>query len=126
MLSASVVIIELGLRLIEFNFLVFEQYKSISSTIKNNSTPYENIAVIFRNNSSADGIEATLRELNIPCKRKGGTSFFDSKEIKFLLDLLSLIVNQKDMMAFIHIVEYGKNIGKAIAKDIFEALILLG
>jgi DNA helicase-2/ATP-dependent DNA helicase PcrA len=29
------------------------------------------------------------------------------------------------MMAFIHIVEHGKGIGKAIAKDIFDALIKL-
>jgi DNA helicase II / ATP-dependent DNA helicase PcrA len=30
------------------------------------------------------------------------------------------------MMAFIHIIEHGKGIGKAIAKDIFDALIKLG
>jgi len=101
---------------------LFEQYKSISNTIQNSPTSYENTAVIFRNNSSADGIEATLRELNIPCRRKGGTSFFDSKEIKFLLDLLSLIVNQKDMMAFIHIFEYAKGVGSALSKELFVCL----
>lgn len=105
---------------------LFEQYQSISTTIKNNSTPYENIAVIFRNNSSADGIEASLRDLNVPSKRKGGTSFFDSKEIKFLLDLLSLIVNQKDMMAFIHIFEYAKGVGSALSKELFICLNYFG
>lgn len=53
-------------------------------------------------------------------------SFFDSIEVKFILDVLVLQVISNDMMAFIHIVEHGKGIGKAIAKDIFDALIKLG
>ncbi|MGB3751369.1 MAG: 3'-5' exonuclease, partial [Arcobacteraceae bacterium] len=43
-----------------------------------------------------------------------------------VLDLIVLMVNSNDMMAFIHLIEYGKNIGKAIAKDIFEALLRVG
>ncbi len=39
---------------------------------------------------------------------------------------MSLFTNKNDMMAFIHILEYGKGIGKAIAKDVFDALIKLG
>ncbi|OCL83786.1 ATP-dependent helicase [Arcobacter porcinus] len=110
--------------------LVFEelflQYEYISNLISKTSTPYSDIAIIYRNNSSADGIEANLRELGIPAKRKGGMSFFDSVEVKYILDVLTLQVNQSDMMAFIHILEYGKGIGKAVAKDIFDALIKLG
>ena len=87
---------------------------------------HEDVAVIFRNNSSADGIEASLRELGIPCKRKGGKSFFDAKEVKALFDIYAFFVNPKDMMAFIHIFEYAKGIGSATAKDIFEALKRLG
>ncbi len=105
---------------------LFDQYQSISTMIKQTNTPNENIAVIFRNNASADGIEASLREIGLPCRRKGGTSFFESKEIKFLLDTLSLLVNTKDMMAFIHVFEYGKGIGAAMAKEIFQALLYFG
>ncbi len=111
--------------LLEFNEL-FEQYSKVSYMIKANSSDYEDVAVIFRNNSSADGIEASLRELGIPCKRKGGKSFFDAKEVKILFDMYSFFVNPKDMMAFIHIFEYAKGIGSATAKDIFEALKRLG
>ncbi len=57
----------------------------------------------FRNNSSADGIEVGLRELDIPCKRKGGTSFFDAREVKAVLDFYTLLVNEADMMSFIHL-----------------------
>ena len=70
---------------------LFEQYQAIAQGIKHTHVPNDQIAVIFRNNSSADGVEASLREYGIPCKRKGGTSFFDAKEIKFLLDLLSFL-----------------------------------
>ncbi len=105
---------------------LYMQYEYIAENIKKSDTPHSEIAVIYRNNSSADGIEANLRDIGIASKRKGGHSFFDSKEIKFVLDFLVLLTNANDMMAFIHIIEYGKNIGKGVAKDIFDALIILG
>jgi len=105
---------------------LFAQYQSISKQIKKSHLPNDRIAVIFRNNSSADGIEASLRELGLPCKRKGGTSFFEAKEVKFLLDLLSLMVNTKDMMAFIHVFEYGRGVGSALSKEFFQCLLHFG
>lgn len=105
---------------------LFLQYQAIARRIRESTKPHAQIAVIFRNNSSADGIEASLRELGIPSKRKGGVSFFDSKEIALMLDIASLLHNPKDMMAFIHVLSYGKGIGSAIAKDIYEALTELG
>ena len=112
-------------RLLMYNEL-FDQYQSIAKTIKQSYTPTKDIAVIFRNNASADGIEATLRDLGIASKRKGGNSFFEAKEVKFLLDVCSLLVNPKDMMAFIHVFEYGKGIGSALAKEMFECFIHFG
>lgn len=112
-------------KLLAFNEL-FSQYEYISKLISESSTSHEDIAIIYRNNSSADGIEANLREFSIPAKRKGGMSFFDSVEIKFIIDVLVLQIHTNDMMAFIHIIEHGKGIGKAIGKDIFDALIKLG
>ena len=111
--------------LLKFDEL-YIQYEFIADKISKTSTPKEDIAIIYRNNSSADGIEANLRDMGIECKRKGGHSFFDSREIKVILDLIVMMVNHNDMMAFIHLIEYGKGIGKAIAKDIFEALLRVG
>lgn len=112
-------------KLLMYNDL-FEQYQSIAQGIKHTHVPNDQIAIIFRNNSSADGIEACLRELGIPCKRKGGTSFFDAKEIKFLLDLLALLVNPKDMMAFIHVFEYASGVGSALSKEFFQCFLHFG
>ena len=105
---------------------LFDQYHNIAASIRDSMTARDEIAVIFRNNSSADGIEVALKELGIACRRKGGTSFFDSKEIKVLLDLYTLLINESDMMAFIHLFEYAKGIGTSMAKEIYTALKTLG
>ena len=105
---------------------LFDQYHAMAAKIRDTQTQNEEIAVIFRNNSSADGIEVALRELNIPCKRKGGTSFFDSREVKAILDLYTLLINEADMMAFIHVFEFARGIGSAMAKEIYIALKTLG
>ena len=105
---------------------LFDQYHAVAAMIRDTQTPREEIAVIFRNNSSADGIEVGLRELDIPCKRKGGTSFFDSREVKAILDLYTLLVNESDMMAFIHLFEFARGIGSAMAKELYIALKTLG
>lgn len=105
---------------------LFDQYHGVADMISKTRTPHEDIAVIFRNNSSADGIEVALRELDISCKRKGGTSFFDAREVKAVLDLYTLLVNESDMMSFIHIFEFARGVGSAMAKEIYLALKNLG
>lgn len=112
-------------QLLQFDEL-YLQYEYIAYKIQQSTNQHSDIAVIYRNNSSADGIEINLKDLGIASKRKGGHSFFDSKEIKIVLDMIVLTTNLNDMMAFIHIIQYGANIGKAIAKDIFDALLVLG
>jgi DNA helicase-2/ATP-dependent DNA helicase PcrA len=105
---------------------LFIQYEEIAKKIESSSSKKEDIAVIFRNNSSADGIEANLRELGISCKRKGGTSFFETREIKAMLDMFTIMINPRDMMSFIHIFEYARGVGGVFAKDIFDALYKVG
>lgn len=105
---------------------LFSQYEAIAQKVKYSTTPNEDIAIIFRNNSSADGIEANLRELGIACKRKGGTSFFETKEVKAILDMFTIMINPKDMMSFIHIFEYARGVGGVFAKDLFDALYKVG
>jgi len=102
------------------------QYKDIANKIAISQTPKDEIAVLFRNNSSADGIELYLKELGISSRRKGGVGFFDTKEIKVTLDILTFLYNPKDIMSFIHIFEYAKGVGSGIASEIYEALKILG
>ncbi|WJI97422.1 ATP-dependent helicase [Helicobacter pylori] len=87
---------------------------------------FKEVAVIFRNNASADQLEAALRSHNVPSKRKGSASFFESKEVALVLDICTLIFNPKDIMAAIHVLSHISDIGSNTAKDIHEALMLLG
>ncbi|CZE49161.1 ATP-dependent helicase [Campylobacter geochelonis] len=105
---------------------LFAQYANISNLIKTSNVKKEEIAIIFRNNSSADGLEASLREQGIAAKRKGGMSFFESKEIKALINLIGIFINPKDIMAFMQICEYAKGVGSAASKEIYDALSALG
>ncbi|UOR38281.1 ATP-dependent helicase [Helicobacter pylori] len=87
---------------------------------------FKEVAVIFRNNASADQLEAALRSHNVPSKRKGSASFFESKEVALALDICALIFNPKDIMAAIHVLSHISDIGSNTAIDIHEALMLLG
>ncbi|BCX79451.1 ATP-dependent helicase [Campylobacter sp. 19-13652] len=112
-------------RLLVYNELI-DQYAAIADMIALSAYAHSDIAIIFRNNSSADGLEIALKERGISARRKGSMSFFESREVKAITDILSLIVNPKDIMAFIHICEYAKGVGSALAKEIFEAALKLG
>lgn len=112
-------------RLLIFDELI-EQYNSIADMIALSPTNHDDIAIIFRNNSSADGLEIALKERGISTRRKGSASFFESREVRAVSDILSLKLNPKDIMAFIHILEYAKGVGSALAKDIFDAALKLG
>lgn len=105
---------------------LFEQYSSIAKKISLSKNKLEEIAVIFRNNVSADGIEVALKTLNISSKRKGSSSFFDSVEVKIMVDMVSILLNPKDIMAFINVLSYVKGIGAAASKELFDAFLALG
>lgn len=103
-----------------------QQYQNIAKTILTSGVDWEDVAVIFRNNSSADGMEVALREQGIPCVRKGSGSFFESLEVKLFCAMLALVVNPKDIMAFIHLIEHTRGVGGVLAKEIFDTLLNLG
>ena len=106
-----------------------EQYSFIAKHIADSAmhgAKLGDIAVIFRNNTSSDLIEAGLREYGIACRKKGGRSFFESREIALFIDILSLFSNRADMMAFVNIISNGTQIGEVIAKEIYETLSNLG
>lgn len=106
-----------------------EQYSFIAKHIAEsalNGARLGDIAIIFRNNTSADFMEAGLREYGIACRKKGGRSFFESREVALFIDILSLFGNSSDMMAFVNIISNGAQIGEVIAKEIYEALSALG
>lgn len=103
-----------------------EQFEQICKNIQESKISHNNIAVIYRNNSSADSFEAILRLYKIKAQRKGGNSFFDRMEIRLLCDLAFLCENDKDIMAFLNIFEHSKATTSKMLKTISESLLALG
>jgi len=64
-------------------------------------TKYSDYAVLYRSNHLSRVFEKQLREHRIPYTVSGGTSFFDSAEIKDITSYLRLIANPDDDPAFI-------------------------
>lgn len=73
-----------------------------------NGNEWENYAVLYRSNFQARMLEAQLRQLQVPYKLSGGTSFFARTEIKDIMAYLRLILNPEDDSAFLRIINTPK------------------
>lgn len=69
---------------------------------------YRNYAVLYRGNHQSRPLERALREHRIPYKVSGGTSFFETTEVKDLVAYLRLLNNSEDDPAFLRIVNTPK------------------
>lgn len=65
-------------------------------------------AVLYRGNFQARVLETQLRQMQIPYKLSGGTSFFARAEIKDVMSYLRLIINPEDDSAFLRIINTPK------------------
>ena len=91
----------------EFYYLQNEnkEGEKIAHTIikEHKTTPYKQMAVLYRNSSVSNHIERALISERIPYTIWGGVRFYERKEIKDVLAYLKLIVS-KDDLAFKRIV----------------------
>lgn len=69
---------------------------------------WESYAVLYRSNFQARVLEAELRQLQVPYKLSGGTSFFARSEIKDVMGYLRIILNPEDDSAFLRIINTPK------------------
>lgn len=65
---------------------------------------WKDFAVLYRGNFQSRLLEIKLKELQIPYKVSGGSSFFSKTEIKDLMCYLRLLVNPDDDNAFLRII----------------------
>ncbi|MBN2653401.1 MAG: UvrD-helicase domain-containing protein [Spirochaetales bacterium] len=79
---------------------------------------YDEVGILVRTNNLSSVIEEALLSGNIPYRVSGGSSFFQRKEIKDIIAYLKLIVNPKDDISFLRIINTPrrgvglKNLGK--------------
>ena len=73
-----------------------------------NRRTFKDYAILYRGNFQAKAIETQLRELQVPYKLSGGTSFYARAEIKDVMSYLRLIINPDDDSAFLRIINTPK------------------
>ena len=64
---------------------------------------WSDYAILYRGNHQARLFERSLRQLNIPYRISGGTSFFALTEIRDVMSYLRVLVNLEDDNAFLRI-----------------------
>ena len=60
---------------------------------------YSDFAVLYRTNAQSYTFERAFLDLHIPYKIVGGVRFYDRKEIKDVLAILKVLVNQRDKVS---------------------------
>ena len=76
--------------------------------ISSPSTHYSDVAILYRTNAQSRVIEEVFLHHGIPYVLVGGVRFYERKEIKDLISLLSFLANQKDKVALKRIEKIGK------------------
>ncbi len=75
---------------------------------------YRDFAVFYRTNAQSRNFEMKLRAERIPYKIVGGLKFYDRKEIKDIVSYLKFIVNTKDDVSLLRIINVpARGIGPA-------------
>ena len=60
---------------------------------------YSDFAVLYRTNAQSYAIEKALINMQVPYKIVGGVRFYDRKEVKDVMAVLRLVVNQRDKVS---------------------------
>ncbi|MEM7457237.1 MAG: UvrD-helicase domain-containing protein [Planctomycetota bacterium] len=68
------------------------------------NAPYSDFAILYRSNHQARLLEIKCREMRIPYKISGGSSFFDRGEIRDVMAYLRLLTNPDDDAALVRII----------------------
>lgn len=80
---------------------------------------WKDIAILCRTKAEFDRIEPALAQAKIPYQVVGGMSFFDRREVKDILALISWIVNPNSSF---HIARYCKNMVAGLGEAAFDKL----
>ncbi|MEI6222103.1 MAG: ATP-dependent helicase [bacterium] len=89
-----------------------------------NHVPIQENAIIYRSNTSGNIFELACKEYNIPYTRKGGISFFDRYEIVEALNILEILHNPKDALAWSKMLDHVSGLGTVTVKKIIKAMQL--
>ncbi len=78
--------------------------QEVAALCAERSTPYEQVAVIYRMNAQSRLLEENFRRSRIPYRLVGGKSFFERREIKDLTAYMALLLNPSDDASLLRII----------------------
>ncbi|MEK7790776.1 MAG: 3'-5' exonuclease, partial [Deltaproteobacteria bacterium] len=80
---------------------------------------FSNFAIFYRTNAQSRVFEEILREYRVPYQIFGGTHFYGRAEIKDMLGYLRLVLNPKDNVSFLRVVNVpARGIGKVTLEKV--------
>ncbi len=84
----------------EANFVALSILK-----MKKDYPDFSDFAVLYRTNAQSYAFEKAFMNMQIPYKIIGGVRFYDRKEVKDVLAILKLVVNERDKVSFERVVK---------------------
>ncbi len=91
--------------------------------MKKDYPDYSDFAVLYRTNAQSYAFEKAFINMHIPYKIVGGVRFYDRKEVKDVLAMLKLIVNQRDKVSLSRVVSNVlSGVGEASLAKVFVAM----
>ncbi|MBC7088347.1 MAG: UvrD-helicase domain-containing protein [Tissierellales bacterium] len=69
--------------------------------LNNKGIQYKDVAILLRNRNSLKEFENALKEKNIPYTVLGGIGYYDSQEVKDLINLIKFMYNQDEKRSFL-------------------------
>lgn len=95
--------------------------------LRDEGTPFSDMAVFYRTNSQSRLIEDALRKIRAPYRVVAGLKFYERKEIKDVMAYLRLIVNEKDSLALSRIINVpARGVGATSLRKLEQEAIQAG
>ena len=96
-------------------------FRNIEHLTVQKKVPYSSIAIFYRTNAQSRSYEDELLKWGIPYQIIGGISFYQRKEIKDILCILRLLVQDNDFVSFERIINVPKRgIGPTALASLLE------
>ncbi len=94
--------------------------------LKRNYEDYSDFAVLYRTNAQSYSFEKAFMSYQIPYKIVGGVRFYDRKEVKDVLAILKLVINQRDQVSLTRVVQnILSGVGEASLRKVIAAINVL-